>query len=283
MSVTVIKSLSIKRAGDGYDITYSSASSNVTPRWYSPYTEHVQAAEYDNWMNEFATSLFNGCARFLPSARCRANQAYQIALHKMGGDWSYAWNKYGNDTPEYKEFRAQFVSAFLDAMQSGYDGGHPLPLRPMAQRKRHATRDGTAPREQLCTLHALIHGWTTRHARLYGGTPNRTCPTGTAARYRIEQRVTRPDKADTPRQAYTRNTQTTKIEQQQARRCRGALLHDNNTPHGTYNSMRTARERNADGQATRCSTRNTRMRTGIDMCRFHVHRHSRMYISLLHL
>jgi hypothetical protein len=138
MSVTVLKSLSIKRAGDGYDITYSSTSSNVTPRWYAPYTEHVQAAEYDHWMNEFATSLFNGCARFLPSARCRANQAYQIALHKMGGDWSYAWNKYGNDTPEYKAFRAQFVSAFLGAMQSGYDtkrylvtlDGMPIYMRP---------------------------------------------------------------------------------------------------------------------------------------------------------
>lgn len=121
MSVTVIKSLSIKRAGDGYDITYASASSNVTPRWYSTYTEHVEASGYDKWMNDFAIALFNGCARFLPSARCRANQAYQLALHKTGGDWSYAWNKYGNDTPEYKAFRARFVSTFIDAMRSGYD------------------------------------------------------------------------------------------------------------------------------------------------------------------
>ena len=154
MSVTVIKNLSIKRAGDGYDITYSSASSNVTPRWYAPYTEHFKAEEYDHWMNEFATSLFNGCARFLPSARCRANQAYQIALHKMGGDWSYAWNKYGNDTPEYKEFRAQFVSAFLDAMQSGYDtkryvvtlDGTPVYMKPCRPDERaEVTRYRYAP------------------------------------------------------------------------------------------------------------------------------------------
>lgn len=154
MSVTVIKNLSIKRAGNGYDITYTSASSNVTPRWYSTYTEHIDASGYDKWMDEFATALFNGCARFLPSARCRANQAYQLALHKTGGDWSYAWNKYGNDTPEYKEFRARFVSAFLDAMRSGYDtkryvitlGGMPIYMKPCRPDERaEVTRYRYAP------------------------------------------------------------------------------------------------------------------------------------------
>jgi len=59
------------------------------------------------------------------------------------------------------------------------------------------------------------------------------------------------------RQARSGHTKTTKTEQQQARRCRGALLHENSTPYGTYNSMKTVRERNADGQAARCSDRNT--------------------------
>lgn len=154
MSVTVIKSLGVKRAGDGYDITYTTASSNVTPRWYSTYTEHIDASGYDKWMNELATSLFNGCARFLPSARCRANQAYQIALHKTGGDWSYAWNRYGNDTPEYKAHRARFISVFLDAMRSGYDSkryvitldGMPIYMKPCRPDERaEVTRYSYAP------------------------------------------------------------------------------------------------------------------------------------------
>lgn len=121
MSVEIVKSISVKQSkdGNGYDIAMNTASSNVTPRWYAPYTAHTD--DLAKWLREFAVDLFNGGVRFLPSAHCRMHQAYQIALKETGGDWSYAWNQFGNDTPEYKAFRARFVDAFLKAMGERYD------------------------------------------------------------------------------------------------------------------------------------------------------------------
>lgn len=119
MSVDIIKNISIN--SDKRTISVTSAANNVTPRhyetWYPLKGGHFT---FDTWLEALASDCFNGSAQFLPSCESKAHEAYLYACEKMGGDWRYAYNRFGAiDGPEYDAFREGWRRVFLDFLLAG--------------------------------------------------------------------------------------------------------------------------------------------------------------------
>lgn len=119
MSYEIIKNISINSTKQTISVT--SASNNVTPRRYETWNPLKSGHfTFDSWMKAFASDCFGGSSQFLPSCESKAHEAYLRTCEKMGGDWGYAYNKFGAiDGPEYDAFKDEWCEHFIDFCLNG--------------------------------------------------------------------------------------------------------------------------------------------------------------------
>ena len=113
MSVKLIKSIGINPVSKTISVT--SAYNNITPRRYETWNPLASSHfTFETWLDAFASDCFGGSAQFLPSCESKAHEAYLWACIAMGGDWSYAYNTFGEmDGPEYTEFERKWCKEFV--------------------------------------------------------------------------------------------------------------------------------------------------------------------------
>lgn len=119
MSYDIIKHISINP--DTKTISVTSAANNVTPRRYESWNPLKSGYfTFETWLDAFASDCFGGSAQFLPSCESKAHEAYLYTCEKLGGDWHYAYNRYGTlDGAEYDKFKKAWCDTFIDFILNG--------------------------------------------------------------------------------------------------------------------------------------------------------------------
>ena len=157
MSYEIIKSVTFYERDKR--IVIRSASNNVTPKTYDAWVPTDAGYDYGEWKKMLASSLFGGSAKFQPSCKSKAKQAYDRANELLGivgcEPWVHAQRTYPFEhdyrnyphgkTPadeemrlRYEEFQDYWEKVFLDILNMKLGSIEPLQVDWSAFKKRMA-------------------------------------------------------------------------------------------------------------------------------------------------